>query len=128
MKKGKALLDKHINAPSILVLITEEEPWKRKLIYAYEKRKGSLTDAFFVMAMDINDIKENPRVLLTNPRSEPGERIYLPDGKGGHHDGIKRFEKPTPEEKVACKEIFDAAMKNLGGSKPQLQIPDLLAA
>jgi hypothetical protein len=123
-RKGKFLLDKDIVAPSILVLITKAEPRKRKLIFVSRKTKGSLTEAYAVMAIDIEDLKKNPRLLLKDPAYELGQRLYLPNGQGGHHKGISRFELPTSEELAACKKIFDDIKEDLKNPVIKIQLPN----
>lgn len=123
MKKGKFLLEKDITAPSILVLITTEERWKRKLIFVTRKFQGGITGAHAILAIGVDEIERKPRLLLQDPSFELGERLYIPNGKGGHHKGISRFEAPTEEELRICKKIFENAKKDLQNPVIKIKLP-----
>lgn len=123
MKKGKFLLDSDIAVPNILVLITRAQPRKRTLIFASKKFKGGITGGWAVIAIGVEEIEKNPELLLKDPGNELGERLYLPNGKGGHHKDISRFEFPTEEELATCKKIFDDAKESLKNPIIKIDLP-----
>lgn len=111
------LKENDIQAPSILVIIPEEDPAKRILFFATRKRKGNITDAFYVLGLPVVEIPTNRSAAK---QESEGERYYLPNANGGKDKRVKQYELPTDEELLACRNIFEQNENIFGETFPAL--------
>ncbi len=113
-----ALWDTDISAPSILVVITEEEPERRIPFFATRKtEKGAVSGASFILGLPVMDIPTNKRAATGLAE---GERLYLPKKDVGKDKNIKRFELPTEKDLANCRNVFEENEDVFGETFPGL--------